>query len=237
MKLSDVARNKLRGPDIRAGQRFGQWTVTGFKARPGRPTMVVVRCSRGFEAEQLPPNLRHRYSTKCMSCAGTARARKYRCDGKSLTVSSLADMAGVKYATMAARLRSGRTAEEAMRFVRKPRWPGGWRKVWDGKTVGQLAALHGIGLSTLKMRLRAGDDFPHALRPVRKASPRPLRRGRGGRPPSRHVYMGERLTISELAAKSGLSAVTIRHRLRQGWTVEQAVATKRGMMPRRSATP
>lgn len=44
-------------------------------------------------------------------------------------------------------------------------------------------------------------------------------------PPMILRFKGERFTLAELAKLSGISRGTIRARLREGWTVEQALVT------------
>lgn len=234
MKLSEVAKSKLRRADIETGQRFGRWTVTGFVAPEHGPTQIAVKCQCGYELATAIGNIRRGLSTQCRRCAWAAMAR-YSLDGRPATCAELARMAGVPPTSMAARLRSRGNAEDAVRFVRRStRLVGSGRRLWDGKSLRTLADEAGIKISTLSMRLRAGEAFPHALRPAGPTGARHLLT-RSGRPKRLWDYEGRKLSASDMAAMSGLSVVTIRTRLRRGWSVRQTVETKRGMMPRRQS--
>jgi hypothetical protein len=150
-------------------------------------------------------------------------------NGQQMTVSEMARAAGVIRNTMVKRLQTMQPEQAlAMGKGKAGMKPGLYPYQGQMLTRRQLCDISGAGFATMKNRLQKyspevavamGPGDRHRERPNQR-KPRKPQKPRG----KQHEYMGQLLTVRELAALAPCSVDVMRFRLADGIPVERAVS-------------
>ena len=144
--------------------------------------------------------------------------------GRQLTLSQLTVKAKVCRAVLEKRLRSGWPVDQAVDLPAST-------VLYRGEPVKlvDLARAEGLPLNVLRGRVGMSLTADEAVDAIKRdvAAGQDVRPGRVKRDRVYVEYDGRQWTVAELARHLGMKYITLRMRLRKGWSVERAVAPVR----------
>lgn len=202
--------------------------VKDWAEKYGLPANAVkTRAARGIALSRILEPLQNQGEVVIPSADGS----EIRLDRESML--ALCETYGVTEQLLRARLSYGWGLEEALRpdagearratCRRKTADERGRPLTFQGKTqtIGYWAKELGLKRITIKKRLLRGWSVEKTL----STPPEPSLAGRNPRDPERHTFNGASRTIPQWAKLYKLKAHLVRSRLRDGWTLEEALTT------------
>ena len=155
------------------------------------------------------------------------RKTLYVYKGEKRSLSEISRLCGVKRDTLSYRLAKGLSIEEAAEKT------GLKKYVYKNKprSVSEISEMTGISVSTLRTRLRKGCPLEQAIsaKPVINGDIKPVKKSK--KCPDEFFFLGEMRSLQKIAELSGLKVATLRTRIYQGMSIEEA--TKRGEGPKK----
>lgn len=205
-------------------QHFNKQDTIYVEYKGERRTLKSVLDERGIKYNlNIPKRLRKGMPLEEAITKPNFKPKKHLVDGKYLTTREITKKYNIKRETFEARIRLyGMSSQDAATFQSnesKRHKPSPKRKFYDifGEQMSlvDIEKKYGIKGSVFRKRLKTGWDLEKALTVKTQ--------GRAYVPPKIFEIDGEKYSISQLAKKYSIKAATIRKRIHDGMSIEEAI--------------